>query len=241
MIEDYPHVRRLADVLYHRGIQALLLLKGCEFPSDPDFPWDHFVSVATGLHHGSDPVDTVRYDAFQTVLMVWNQVYQAGWRRIGAYLPYDSLPLDLAEEKRLAAVEYCLRRSLPPEQVVPPLQCGFQEPERFRAWLEAHRSEALISVTLEPLMDKRFLPANAAPLPLASLQLNEFNLRPGKFAGSAVFGETMQAQAIDWLDEKLRLGRFGLSQPGRHMSIEPEWVSGDSLWKATEPRGRALA
>jgi len=230
-VDDYADPDTLAAVLQHSGIDALYLVTGCAFPF-ADFPWHHFAVVSSGLHHGPAPVDRVEYDAFRSVMLVWERVVAAGWRRIGAYLPYEGLPLAPLEEERLAAVHLCQERDLEPAERIPPLQAPFQSPARFQEWFQHHQPEALIGLTCEPLSDRRFLPPGTPRPPFASIQVATPSTGTAPFAGSVVFGPSLQEQAMQWLDQKLRLGQFGLSRPQRCLVLEPEWVEGASLWSA---------
>jgi len=235
-IDHYPDPLELARILYHRGIQALLLVTGCRFDTGADFPWDHFAVVATGHRTGPATVDRLEHDTFVGMQIAWQKIRAAGWRRIGAYLPFDPPNPTLRDQKRLAAFRFFQEQDSRHQDRLPPLQAPFGQPDPFRHWFETHRPEAVIGITDAPITDQRFLPTNCAPLPFVNLQIGE---RPRQTAGVRVYGTQAQIAAVDWLDEKMRLGLFGLSSPARTILLEPEWQAGKSFWPRPNVTGRA--
>lgn len=225
-IDCHSDSSELARVLYHRGIRVLVLVAGCEFDPGPDFPWERFAVVASGHHTGPAPVDAIEHDTYAGVRIAWERVREAGWRRIGAYLPYELPRPTLRDEKRVAAFEYLRGRDLPVRDHVPALQVAFQDTRAFQDWFREHRPDAIIGITAAPFTNPDFLPAGSEAPPWVNLQLG---LNPKGCAGIRWHQVRAHEMAVEWLDEKLRLGQFGLSEPAKRMVLEPEWLDGPSL------------
>ncbi|MFW6303351.1 MAG: LacI family DNA-binding transcriptional regulator [Candidatus Sumerlaeota bacterium] len=227
-IDNNTDYHELADTLYHRGIRGIMLVWGCKFLAPHDFPWDRFACVATGYHTGPVQLDRIRHDPFLAVRMAFQKMIEAGWRKIGGYFPYDEPTSCIQDEQRVAAFEYYQKIFLDPKDILPPLQCPFQMKKPFRDWFVKHRPEALVGVVSSPVTDPAFLAGIAEPPPFVSLQIGRSD---HSVAGIDVHSHEVQISAVDWLEDKLRLGQFGLSTPTRRMMIEPEWIEGRSLWK----------
>lgn len=227
-VDESTDGMKLAQVLYSRGVRGVLLVKNCMFDPGPEFPWEHFACVALEHRTGPAPVDRVQFDPFRAVSMAWERLAEAGWRRVGAYLPHDGPELSLFDEERLAAFEYYQRRICTPEEIIPPLSCRFNEIPPFRDWYRRHRPEALIGVVSSPITDDRFLEGLGPKPTFICLQISREN---AAVAGLQIHVDRVQCAAVDWLEEKLRFGQYGLSLPTRQMLIEPEWQDGASFWR----------
>jgi LacI family transcriptional regulator len=230
-IDEKTDCMELAHVLSNRGVRGLLLVKGCVFDPGPDFPWDSFACVALENRTGPASLDRVQLDPFRAVAIAWERLAAAGWRRVGCYLPYDGAELSQFDEQRLAAFEYYQRRYCSPEETIPPLSCRFNEISPFRDWYREYRPDALIGVVASPVTDDRFLEGLGPKPPLVCLQIGD---RSARIAGLLIHLDRVQVAAINWLEEKLRFGQYGLSVPARRMLIEPEWHDGETLWPKGE-------
>ncbi len=231
-IDEDTDYHKLADRLYHRGIRGLVVVWGCQFRAPDDFPWDRFACVATGYRTGLPYIDRIRHDPFLAVITAWKKMYDAGWRRIGGYFPYDDPAPCYQDVQRVSAFEYNQRRHCDLADIVPPLQCRFNDIPPFREWFEKYRPEALIGVVSSPVSDPRFLEGLVdTPPPFVDLQVNR---QRSTITGIDVHSAEVQRSAIMWLEEKMHLGQFGISVPVKSMMIEPEWVEGESLWTKPE-------
>ncbi len=231
-IDEHTDYLKLSDRLYHRGIRGLLVVTGCQFRAPENFPWNRFACVATGYRTGLPYIDRIRHDPYLAVLTAWNKMYDAGWRRIGGYFPYDDPAPCYQDVLRVSAFEYYQRRNCEPTDIIPPLQCRFNDIPPFREWFKHYQPEALIGVVSSPISDPRFLEKLVdTPIPFVGLQVNP---QRSSVTGIDMHSAEVLRSAIIWLEEKMRLGQFGISKPVKSMMIEPEWVEGDSLWGKSE-------
>lgn len=224
-IKNHPSLKRLREVLYHRGITGVYFPHHSRVPAEPGLDWNDFAAVAVGDRNEHLGVDLVRPNPFDSVSLAWRKLREHGWRRIGGYFPHDAKGSSYFDVKRVAAFEYWQQRDLEPGERIPVLEDGAGKVSVFREWYAENRPEALISllngVYLQPEYLKGFDPKPA--------------FVAVKGAGGSVSGcpnnhEQIQADAINWLDQKIRHGSYGSASSQAAHVIPPTWHTGQSLF-----------
>jgi len=197
--------KRLADILYHRGIKAIFLPNYCRLPCDKEFPWENFAVVAAADRNMEHGVDVVRIDPFGAVFTCGNMILSKGWKRIGAYFPHDPPQPSEMDIRRMAAFDYWQRTHLPESDWVPVCTSEIGDIDGFIAWFEEHRPEALLSLSRTPYYDAgSYFPNRQCRPPMAALSSP---LEDKEVAGCSNSHTELQQCAIEWLDQKLRMGR----------------------------------
>jgi DNA-binding LacI/PurR family transcriptional regulator len=229
-LKDYPSLKRLRDVIYHRGITGVYFPQYCQIPAEPGIDWNDFAAVAVGDRNEHLGVDLVRPNPFDSVSLAWRKMREHGWRRIGGFFPHDPEGASNFDVKRVAAFEYWQKRELEPEERIPVLESDVMDVAAFREWYAEHRPEALISLLNAVYLQPEYLEG--------------FDPKPAfvavKGARDSVSGcpnnhEQIQADAIDWLDQKIRRGFFGSSSSRAVHVIAPLWHAGESLFSKQYP------
>lgn len=100
-IGDYADPRRLANVLYNRGILGVIVAQIFKPGFCAKFDWSRFVAVACSEGYERPPVHLVMPNHFKAVQEAWDRAWADGCRRIGLAL-FD-MPLAIDYHERCAA------------------------------------------------------------------------------------------------------------------------------------------
>jgi hypothetical protein len=179
--------------------------------------------VAAGDRNDALGIDLVRPNPFESVSLVWSKVWERGWRRIGGYFPHDPQGPSQFDIKRVAAFEYWQNRQLPTAERIPVCEGLVNDVTTYRQWFQEHRPEAIISTVTAPYHLPEYHEGFDPPA------FTAVKGGTGEVAGCGVEAERVQIAAIDWLDQKLRHGYFGLATDQQAHVVTPRWNEGKTL------------
>lgn len=114
-IRDYRDPRRLADVLYSRGILGVIVAQIFKPGFCAAFDWSRFIAVGCSEGYERPPVHLVMPNHFKAVQEVWDRAWAVGHRRIG--LALLNMPLAIDYHERCAAFLERQRRVAESERV----------------------------------------------------------------------------------------------------------------------------
>jgi LacI family transcriptional regulator len=231
-IHDYPDPRRLADVLYARGIQGLIVGHIHTPGFCAAFDWSRFTAVACNEGVERPPVHLVMPNHFRAVQQAWDWAWDRGFRRIG--LASFDMPSAIDLHDRRAA--FLDRQQRVPVLAVKPWRgprAAANKPERIlhseaiqcaRAWMQRDRPEIVLGFNAI----FRWLLHDAgwrAPRWQAFVDL--WISDPAAAAtGTRLDGFELGRRAVDWVDSLLRSGERGIPRHPSTTSIDFEWQDG---------------
>lgn len=100
-LKDYSDPKRLADVLYNRGILGVIVSQIFSPGFCAAFDWSRFVAVACSEGYERPPVHLVMPNHFKAVQEAWDRAWASGHRRIG--LALLNMPNAIDYHERCAA------------------------------------------------------------------------------------------------------------------------------------------
>ena len=226
-MQDDADGRRLSDILYHRGIQGVLVgqLSSAEFVAS--FAWSRFTSVALGVGTVRPPIHLIEPDHFQAVQCAWDHAAQMGFQRIGLTHFDEPAALDF-HERRAAFLDRQLQ--VPAARRVPVLAIkGFTGdlPARakiqqdLRNWIRRYQVEAVLGFNDWIYW---FLTHSGWQVPgqVAFISLCKTEKKPN-YPGMRLPIEELGRRAVDWVDSLLRTGEHSVPAFPATMKIDMQW------------------
>lgn len=135
-------LQRLAGIMQARGVTGVLVCPMPEAHMELEFPWQHFAAVSLGFTLDRPALNLVAANHFQSLRLIFRNLLQLGYERIGLALPGDLsarvgehyLAAYLVEQRALSP-----NQQLQPHLDMPPTRAGFAR------WLKQTRPDALIT------------------------------------------------------------------------------------------------
>jgi len=236
-IRDYPDARRLADVLYARGILGVIVGQIHTPGFCAAFDWSRFVAVACSEGDERPPVHLVMPNHFRAVQQAWDWAWARGFRRIGLAIFDQPSALDfhdrcaafLERQQRLPATQRIPVLAVKPwvaKDAAPrPGRIRYGEALRqIRAWKRQERPDIVLgfnSVFRWLLHDAGW----CAPRWNAFIHL--WIPSPDSAAtGLRLYPDELGRRTVDWLDSLLHAGERGEPRHPSTMSVDFEWQDG---------------
>lgn len=225
VIEDYPDGTAMGEVLWTRGIEALLVGPVFDRAFVQVFPWERFsgVSVETGYY--APDYDRVVPDLLGCIRDAWARVVERGKRRIGlAWIMEPVEPLDGWEKE--AGFLLCRQKGI--GIGVETVQATFALPldtPTFSGWIKQNRLEAVIGQTpvfYYPLRNLRSRPR----IGFVSLISNPIEK---DVSGYIMAHDRLMARAWQDLDWQLRNFQRGIPEVVMQNRISLPWNEGATL------------
>ncbi|MDX2111172.1 MAG: LacI family DNA-binding transcriptional regulator [Verrucomicrobiota bacterium] len=225
---NYPNSEALAHVLKSRGIRALIIAQEFDSLCYQDFPFNHFTTVAYQQSNPPLPLHTVTDDAFYGVVLAWEKLVAAGYRRIGAALLRHPILIP-DDQRRIAAIDYCQNYMSPIGSPLPTYYYKNNWPsmDRLPEWIREHRLDALLVfnqfVSVYLLKQGFRIPGDIA---LATLIRTDENKH---LAGIEYHDENVIEATFDTLDYALKTNQWGIpASPVQHR-VQSRWADGPSM------------
>ncbi len=222
---------RLRKRLQARGISGIIVFPQPEPADLPPFAWEDFSAVSLGYSVTSPQLHRVTNHQFRSALTLLRELRALGYRRIGLYLTeeYDRRA-NFGPSSAYAAYD----RALPDEERVPILVARYRDDSaRIGRWLADHRPDAVVSqhFGLHNICRTHGLDV-PGDIGLACLHVNK-----GESLLSGVHQSDRQVgrAALDLLVAMLHRNERGVPAIAQHVSIDGEWIPGESTRRIGDP------
>lgn len=222
--------RRLSEILYHRGIQGVLIAP-VESPwSLDDFDWNKFSTVSIGMAAPTHPaLYHISHDHHAAMLSVFAECRKRGYRRPGVVL--ESVLSRRIEWRWEAAANLAVNAG-GLAQIPPLLLERIDHPESLRRWLAKYRPDVIVTHLYNSV--PKHLKALRIEVP-KDVGLVSLSATPeGKISGICQNGEEIGATAVDQLVGLVQRNKFGPTPSRRVLLILGQWFEGETLPVRTE-------
>lgn len=223
-LPEYGSERRMADILYHRGIKGVLLLP---LPTEQHiltFNFDKFAAVQLGRSIHCPPLHSVSHNHFKSVATALEKLLALGYKRIG-----------LALRKADDDIQYArwsgafLGRQLHLSSSIGDIPVHFSEQpgkDAFLYWAKAHQCDAVLSTDMNALLwmrEKGYkVPQDIGYVHLALDKQDEVS---GIYLNSTQTG----VQAINLLSRLMTTGRHGTPETPFTLEVDGSWHPGNTI------------
>lgn len=224
-LADFENEASLARLVEARGIRGLVIYQGANACSWAGFPWEKFAAVSCNETFAHHPIDVVRPNHFEALVMCWEKVWERGFRRIGLVLPSPPPGLTRLDQRYTAAFVNLQHQRLPPDQRLPILTYPLCGP--FPAdWWREYRPEVVIGMAdhVRNHMEKA---GCFAPRDLRYVSLSASPLWDS--AGCNNCHQRLFTVALDILDRKLIHGDMGPTDAPLVTVVPATWKEGVTL------------
>lgn len=225
--------RRLSQVLYQRGIQAVVV-PSIDVKDHPDeyeyeLDWKRFSAVGIGFSVTKPKnLDRAVMSQFESTINALNRIRNLGYRRIA--FASRSWTIERTQGRWLAA--YLLFQKINPDLETIPhfeFEYGGSEESRLKAWLERHNPEVILG---EDHLYKLLLKCEVSVPRDVSLAL--LDLLPGQpdfdgIAGNDQRFESVGSAVVDMIAERINRNERGLPNEPHVLKIGGRWIDGPSL------------
>jgi len=221
---------KLADVLYARGIDGILLA-----PMGPeltqvgrktlDFDWNKFSVVEIDEHLDEPYFRLIRHNHFESMLRALYHLETMGYRRIGLAL---SRYVESRNRHRWISA-YLLWLSVRyPDAPIPPLLHKNGTAEEFSKWVKKNKLDAVLGLPGEYHLLKESKIPCPEKLGFALLDWQDISGAEINFTGIDQNSRSLGAKAIDLLVGLIRTESKGPPSEGIQVVCGGQWVSGDT-------------
>ncbi|GHC06925.1 hypothetical protein GCM10007047_24980 [Cerasicoccus arenae] len=224
--EQSMSARRLNDVLYNRGIQALCF--GPEMAVEPDccFDWDRFSAISICHSMVYPKLHRAIAHHFHSITLALSKLREKGYQRIGFCVKNEAV--EWTEGLWHAGMLYFLQQY--PEMQVEVLSVSEDDIMCVVDWCKTHKIEVLLEIYPEVhkiLHDSGLV---AAGIDYATLDWNPEN---AGIAGINQNAERIGEMAIDLVISMLKAGERGVPPLATAVMSEVTWVDGPSLRRSS--------
>lgn len=225
MAEPGMTSRRLAEIIYSRGIDGIVLM--LDYGKDPariDFDFSQFAVSVIGRSLEWPHLYSAEGDLHQGMLMAMDQARNYGYKRPGLMLRDSS---SKRAEHSWEAAYYLAQSRLDLAERVPVCKFGFEDTELIRVWYDEYKPDVIIGH--EPpglkLLSKYKI---RVPEDVAFIAL-EMHDPDSEIAGVDIKPEGIAAAAVDLLSEQFRKNQQGLPERPETVIVKCEWHDGKTL------------
>ncbi|MBC2593024.1 LacI family DNA-binding transcriptional regulator [Ruficoccus amylovorans] len=222
--------RRLSDILYHRGIEGILVPPQQVSSEAPHFQWEQFAAVTFGWSVREPNFHAVSPNHYQNAITLVKNLHRLGYERVSGVVltggNYDRAHFHLWTH----GLQDASRQYASSGPGIPPLllkKTGGSIREVLLRWLDKYRPDA-IGVSAEHtdlLVEELSALGLKVPNDIAVATL----FRPAsesRYAGIYENSTHIGEAAVDMLAGALRRREHGMPPVRRMMQIEGTWVDG---------------
>lgn len=224
--------RRLGEILYTRGIRAVLLTPLPNPIDDLDWQWDRLAAVALGPSVRNPRLHRVRNNHFESMALVMRKCLESGYKRVG--LALKEVVNRKMEFRWLAPYllhQYRLGIPNPPK----PLLATTWTKEVFLSWLEQNQPDVVVAVNIRETT--QWLEEAGFRIPrdigLVSLSAPSQGRQTGVFQDWPMQGK----RAVNLLMDLLDNNQLGLHDQPNLLLVKSLWNPGETIRPAKESPG----
>lgn len=229
--EEIYDYQSIAQTCYRIGVQGILF-SGQPDPSvfaDPDL-WRHFPIVQCGRFRSPVAVHTVRSDIFRSTKLIFMELRQRGYRRIGLGIGRHAQVLE-DDEARLGSALSLSAFHTDPKDRIPPYEGLIHDRNAFKAWLQTYRPDAVIGFSVGnyyDLIESGFrVPEEVG---FASIHLSNNEFQNGiHLCGLNQQSDVIARESVYLIDQLIRFKSLGFPRVPHHLLIPSVWMDGESL------------
>lgn len=223
--------RRLASIMKARNVRGILICPQPDRYAAIDLPWQNFSAVTLGHPLTNPHLHVVSADHYRSTRIIFQQLRQLGYRRIGLAVPMD-LNVRLGGEF-LAAYLLEQREVSSKSRLDPFLDTSTPTIERFAVWLRETRPDALICTNYwfpEYLAQLGFkIPADIGVAVLFRKINGEV------LAGIDQNPKATATLATNILVSMIQRNECGVATVASHHKVEGTWVDGPTVRRVGPP------
>jgi LacI family transcriptional regulator len=225
---------RLTRILYTRNINGLILAPGPRTRGHITLEWRYFAVASLGYSVWRPNVNRTTNNQFASMLLALRSLRRLGYRRIGVALPGFS---DDRVNNNWTGGASVYQRKIPAGEQVPMLITSGSFTSPFKAWVRAHKPEAVITVVSDS-MDWLTEMGLRVPEDIGYVHLD---LSP-KMKQTGVAGIDQQAQvtgssAVDLVVAQLHRNERGIPVHPKLVLTDSVWVEGFTVRRVQGRRG----
>lgn len=218
--------QRATEILYHRGIRAVIAGPNPVPDRTPSLDWKRFAVVVLEAHPDLSGFHTVGPYDFMAITTAWRELAALGRRRIGLVL--RSQTAERVQRQWDAAFLVKQQRFTSEADRVPPLivqDLDFTRADPVvAAWLREHRPDAILSKG-DYMVDQLRFNGLRVPQDVAFACLNVVDSSAG-CAGIDQRHDVMGATAVDILNSLLQRGHTGPDEAEFATLVQGVWRAG---------------
>ncbi len=225
--------QRLGSILESRGIRGCVIvgvLDHGELPAAFDGVWTRFACVVVGVRVTRPPLHFCCNDHFATAVQATEELLSRGFRRPGLVIEEA---VDGLVDHRFSAGFHTGVRGLPAAARIPVADFVRRDSARFKAWFQAHKPDAILTLHREV---KEWLANLGAAVP-RDVSLAHLDLEPALegWAGMNQNNHLAGASALDVLVGQIHRNETGVPPFAKSVMIESSWVDGKSVRAGAKP------
>lgn len=239
LLDDFKTPQDFLKLVANRGLSGLILghLVDTDLLRTPQL--NRCAMIATSLYRQSLPVHTVRVSRYQGALQALLNTYAHGYRKILVFQLWHNSPME-DDYARYAGTLAAIRQIKEKREtgndtwihMVPrPVR---SQHEIWKEMIEKYQPDAVIGFNgsdYYPMRDAGY--TNPDQLGFAVEEMNPNHCVGFNVAGIANCNDEIGGAAVEWIDQLIRLGQFGIPDIAQTKGFEPRWVNGDTLPKRT--------
>ncbi|MEO6005312.1 MAG: LacI family DNA-binding transcriptional regulator [Opitutus sp.] len=223
--EDYGSAKRLADVIYSRGIKGVILGKLCVEGFVEAFPWQHFAAIACDSGFVRPPLQMVMPDHAHAVHRAWAEAAAMGYRRIGLVLFKEYTAVDYFDK---VSAYLFNQRSLGPRDRLTVCHFDPGDDESLETWLKLERPDVILG--FNGFIHHRITRlGHAIPEEFGFIALMAGEHPKHDLTRLAENLGRIGQLALDQLDVLLRTNQYGLPKVVSTLMTESQWIPGSTL------------
>lgn len=221
---------RVMKILYNRSVSGLIFAPRRNPHTELNIKLDNFCAVGIGYTLQSPVVDRVITDHHHNLMVSFNHLYEAGYRRIGMTTTLNTEKR--VEGRRISSFLY--QRQLHPDVEVIPIVQYINEPETIMksvtAWIREHRPDAIIChnpLVFNICSDLGLrIPEDIAVVSIARSDRWE---NYETCSGIDELCPEIGAMAVDTLVSLIRNNEYGIPAKRRIHMLEGKWNPGQTM------------
>jgi len=216
--------KRLSKILDARAIRGIVIAPLLTPIGHLSLDWRHFAGAIISFTAIKPSLHRTSHSHYQGMALALRQLKYRGYRRIGLAMLSDQ---NKRVNQQWLASYLAHQYSLTGASRIPPFLDAGWEIGRFKAWMERHRPDAVVSNMPEPVYFLRDL-GYGVPEEVGYASLDR--LEPDDpWAGVDQLPKRVGAAATDLVAAQLRNHAFGIPECAKTVLIDGVWRDGPSL------------